>query len=453
MEHFKEYLAYASFVVKMDNNPLMYVLTTPNLDAIRHRWVSTLASFEFTLEYQKGVENGAANALSQAPISHDHPTVRSLLEGAVIGAADHSKAYINEALLCEHVCLVDEVRVQATRLAPMHVVNWEDAQGEDTVLAACRKWLKVCKDTPAEGRDALLKKYLGSQTDMEKRRSLFHIHNSLVLSKRLLYISATPKGELEGVLAFLVPSSQHVMALNGIHWDAGHQGQQRMLALVQEHFWWPMMVEDCKALVRGCPRCHAFAGVIPKAPLCPIRDHTPLEVVHVDFTSVESTMELNKPPSIKNVLVITHCFTCYALPVMMKDQMVKTVTKVLYERFIVVFGTPAKLLSDQGANFTSALVEELCTAFGIQKCQTTVYHPQCNGQVKHFHQALFRMIDKLASDKKVQWEQHLPELLQAYDSTRSAVTSYSPPTSLWISTSQQRVLMCTLAMSLHMLKK
>ena len=66
-------------------------------------------------------------------------TVRSLLEGAIIRAADHSKADTNEALLHEHVRLVDEARVQATRLAPMYVVNWEDAQGVDVVLAACRK--------------------------------------------------------------------------------------------------------------------------------------------------------------------------------------------------------------------------------------------------------------------------------------------------------------------------
>ena len=39
---------------------------------------------------------------------------------------------------------------------------------------------------------------------------------------------------------------------------------------------------------------------------------------------------------------------------------------------------------------------------------------------------VFQMIGKLASDKKVQWEQHLPELLQVYNSTRSAVTGYSP---------------------------
>ena len=52
------------FVVRMDNNPLMYILTTPNLDATGHRWVGTLASFEFALEYQKGADNRVADALS-----------------------------------------------------------------------------------------------------------------------------------------------------------------------------------------------------------------------------------------------------------------------------------------------------------------------------------------------------------------------------------------------------
>ena len=50
---------------------------------------------------------------------------------------------------------------------------------------------------------------------------------------------------------------------------------------------------------------------------------------------------------------------------------------------------------------------------------------QCNGQVEQFHQTLFRMIGKLAVDKKAQWEQHLPELLQAYNSARLVVTGYS----------------------------
>ena len=79
--------------------------------------------------------------------------------------------------------------------------------------------------------------------------------------------------------------------------------------------------------------------------------------MHLDYTSIESTMELNKPPVVENVLVITDYFMRYALVVVMKDQTAKTVVKVFCECFIAVFGVPTKLLSDRGANFTSALVE------------------------------------------------------------------------------------------------
>ena len=154
-----------------------------------------------------------------------------------------------------------------------------------------------------------------------------------------------------------------------------------------------------------------------KAPLCPIKVYVPLQLVHVDFTSIEPTMELNQPPSVKNVLVITDHFMRYSMAFVTKDQKAKTVAQILYERFISVFGMPAKLLSDRGMNFTSALVEELCSAFGIQKCRTTAYHTQCNGQVERFLQILFRMIGKLSTDKKTHWELHLPELIQAYKST------------------------------------
>ena len=227
---------------------------------------------------------------------------------------------------------------------------------------------------------------------------------------------------------FLLPNidvGQRRMALNGVHHDAGHQGQHRTLTLAQERFWWLMMTEDCCTLVRGCSHRRAFEGEVPKALLCPIRAYAPLELVHLDYTSIESMMELNKPPVVNNVLMITDHFMRYALAVVMKDQTAKTVVKVFYDCFIAVFGAPVKLLSNRGANFTSTLVEELCATFSIQKCRTTPYHTQCNGQVECFHQMLFCMIGKLAHDKKAQWEQHLPELLQAYNSTQLAVTGFS----------------------------
>ena len=154
-----------------------------------------------------------------------------------------------------------------------------------------------------------------------------------------MYVNTSLKGKTEGVLAFVIPVGQCCLALNRVHHDAGHQGQQRTLALAQERFWWPMMAKDCPAIVRGCLHCQVFEGEVLRAPLCPIRAYAPLELVHLDYTSIESTMELNKPHVVKNVLVMTDHFMRYALAVVTKDQTAKTVAKVFYESFIAVWCT------------------------------------------------------------------------------------------------------------------
>ena len=64
-EQFKEYLLYKPFTVKTDNNPLTYILRTPNLDATGHRWVSALADFNMKIEYFRGADNKVADALSR----------------------------------------------------------------------------------------------------------------------------------------------------------------------------------------------------------------------------------------------------------------------------------------------------------------------------------------------------------------------------------------------------
>ena len=90
---------YTPFVVRTDNNPLTYVLMTPNLDVTGHQWVGMLVLFQFELEYQKGTDNRAADTLSWVPISHSQQTVQSLLEGAIVGASNRGEAKANEGLL------------------------------------------------------------------------------------------------------------------------------------------------------------------------------------------------------------------------------------------------------------------------------------------------------------------------------------------------------------------
>ena len=123
--------------------------------------MGTLASYEFTLEYQKGADNRTTDALSQVPICHDCEIVRSLLEGARVGAVDRGEAEASEELLCEHVHLENEACVQAAKLAPTHVVDWGKAQESDIVLASFWRWLHAAKDTPFPKKRCFAEEILG----------------------------------------------------------------------------------------------------------------------------------------------------------------------------------------------------------------------------------------------------------------------------------------------------
>ena len=64
-DRFHEYLYGATFDVYTDNNPLTYILSTAKLDAMGHRWVGSLGSYNFTLHYKPGKLNCNADALSR----------------------------------------------------------------------------------------------------------------------------------------------------------------------------------------------------------------------------------------------------------------------------------------------------------------------------------------------------------------------------------------------------
>ena len=115
----------------------------------------------------------------------------------------------------------------------------------------------------------------------------------------------------------------------------------------------------------------------------------------------------------------------YMLAYVTPDQTAKIIAKFLYQDYISVFGAPARLLSDRGANFMSSVIEEMCKILGIKKLQTMPYHPQTNGLVKRSHQMIMQMIGKLGEDKEANWPSHLAEIVHTYNATHSTVMGYS----------------------------
>ena len=90
-EHFKEYWLYQPFLVRTDNNPLTYIMTTPNLDATGHQWVGALAKFNFQLEYQKQQDNTVADVLSLITTCLGLEAMQCILDGVTLGATQRAE--------------------------------------------------------------------------------------------------------------------------------------------------------------------------------------------------------------------------------------------------------------------------------------------------------------------------------------------------------------------------
>ena len=75
-----------------------------------------------------------------------------------------------------------------------------------------------------------------------------------------------------------------------------------------------------------------------------------------------------------------------------------TVARIFVNEFICRFGVPEQLHTDQGRNFESALLKEICKLLGITKTRTTPYHPQSDRMIERFNRTLLNMLSTVVQD-------------------------------------------------------
>ena len=150
------------------------------------------------------------------------------------------------------------------------------------------------------------------------------------------------------------------------------------------------MTNQMQQSIKFCAHCLQHKGNLSKVHLHLIVATAPMDFLHVDFTCIEMTLDLNRLPKVTNVLVFQDHFTKHIMVYMTPNQTAKTVTKFLYQGYISIFGAPARLLSDQGMNFMSSIIDEMCKFLSVKKFENNTFSPPdewAGGEVSSNHYA------------------------------------------------------------------
>ncbi|UYV75173.1 hypothetical protein LAZ67_12002747, partial [Cordylochernes scorpioides] len=209
------------------------------------------------------------------------------------------------------------------------------------------------------------------------------------------------------------------------HMSNGHLGVARTMYRIKSKYFWPSMLKDVSEFVKTCHLCQSRKGSnqLPSGLLQPIPPaNFPFERIGIDF--------VGPLPSTKNrkkwIIVLTDYYTRYAETRAVSEATVKEVSKFLVEDIFLRHGAPQYLISDRGSQFTSNLMKEVMKTCKIKHCFTTSYHPQTNGLTERLNRTLINMLSMYVNTDQKNWDEILPFITHAYNTTIQETTGYSP---------------------------
>ncbi|UYV76766.1 hypothetical protein LAZ67_14001978 [Cordylochernes scorpioides] len=129
----------------------------------------------------------------------------------------------------------------------------------------------------------------------------------------------------------------------------------------------------------------------------------------------------------KWIIVLTVYYTRYAETKAVLESTVKEVSKFLVEDIFLRHGAPQYLISNRGSQFTSNLMKEVMKMCKIKHCftHTTSYHPQTNGLTERLNRTLINMLSMYVNTDQKNWDEILPFITHAYNTTIQETTGYS----------------------------
>uniref|UniRef100_A0A8C5C0T7 Gypsy retrotransposon integrase-like protein 1 n=1 Tax=Gadus morhua TaxID=8049 RepID=A0A8C5C0T7_GADMO len=383
-EIFRDYLLGQKCVVFTDNHPLSH-LSTAKLGATEQRWASQLAAFDFTIKYRPGRSNQNADALSR-----QHPP--SATDSKLVASGSHVPEPLKQFFKPDQTIRATQATITVfPSHSPSDLCTLQEV--DPAIKEFLRFWTRK-KGPDAAERHQTSKEVLGLVRQWDRM-----MQKDGVLHRTVCHPKA---GDL---LQLVLPMSLKNQVLHQLHQEHGHQGVERTTDLVRQRCYWPGMHQDIKQWCLDCERCQVAKDTHPatRTYMGHLLASRPNQILAVDFTTLEPSRN-----GMDNVLVMTDVFSKYTQAVPTHDQRATTVAQVLVNEWFYKFGVPGRIHSDQGRNFESQLIQQLCGMYGIDTSHTTPYHPAGNGQCERFNRTLHNLLRTLPVPKKRDWSCYLP---------------------------------------------
>ena len=248
----------------------------------------------------------------------------------------------------------------------------------------------------------------------------------MALKEGILHRVWYPQSSAHPVYQLVAPKQIRKRVMNELHGGVGggHLGTEKLLWKVRMRFYWIGYKEDIRRWCKQCDPCslHKPGPRRPRAQLHPFHVGSPLEVVSVDIMGPFKKSRRGN----EYVLVVCDYFTKWTEAYSLRSHTAPIIADKLVEEFMFRFGVPHQLHSDQGADFDSDLIHEVCKLLRIHKTRTTAYHPQGNGLVERANRTIKKALQILVDETGMDWDDHLPYIMVAYRSSVHATTKCTP---------------------------
>ena len=190
--------------------------------------------------------------------------------------------------------------------------------------------------------------------------------------------------------------------------SGGRFGVEKTLARIKQRFWRPSLKTSVGKHIANCDRCgvRSTAGIERKAEVQTFSVHGAFWTKAAVILGSPTLAKISRARNIPRVM--SDLFTKYGLRVALQDTTASMVANAIIDDWIRKFGAPNAFHNDQGSNFNSDIIQDICRVFMIEKTRTTPFHPQGNGQVGNFTRIIADTLLKYCAEKPHDWVVNWP---------------------------------------------